>query len=123
MGRGELLRTLDGTMLAPCALGGVHTLCFVAPAQAGEDVLLVLDDLGGLIGFTDDMMRLSAQPDIEHGSQEDSDRYDAMVVEATVSERRRFWGTALQVRCNPTQYPNIPISRSRFATSIKKSRS
>ena len=55
-------------------------------AQVGSDVLLVLDDLTGLVGFTDDMIGLSSQPEIEHGDQEASDRYDAMVIEAILPQ-------------------------------------
>ena len=68
----------------------------------GKDVLLVLDDFTGLIGFSRDMARLSPQLEIAEDDSEDTPsaeqmvEYEGMIINALLAERRRFLGTTLQ---------------------------
>lgn len=70
----------------------------------GKDVLLVLDDFTGLVGFSRDMARLSPQLEM---AEDDSDsegapsaeqmvEYEGMIINALLAERRRFLGMTLQ---------------------------
>ena len=68
----------------------------------GKDVLLVLDDFTGLIGFSRDMARLSPQLEIAEDDSEDTPsaeqmvEYEGMIINALLAERRRFLGMTLQ---------------------------
>ena len=68
----------------------------------GEDVLLVLDDFTGLVGFSRDMARLSPQLEMEEDDSEDAPsaeqmvEYEGMIINALLAERRRFLGMTLQ---------------------------
>ena len=68
----------------------------------GKDVLLVLDDFTGLIGFSRDMARLSPQLEIAEDDSEDAPsaeqmvEYEGMIINALLAERRRFLGMTLQ---------------------------
>jgi|TARA_B100001142_G_scaffold323790_1_gene374413 hypothetical protein len=68
----------------------------------GQDVLLVLDDFTGLIGFTVDMAKLSPQLENSAPTEEDGVErmveYEGMIINALLAERRRFLGMTLQ-RC------------------------
>ena len=76
----------------------------------GKDVLLVLDDFTGLIGFSRDMARLSPQLEIAEDDSEDTPsaeqmvEYEGMIINALLAERRRFLGMTLQrvARLNDT---------------------
>jgi F-type H+-transporting ATPase subunit alpha len=66
----------------------------------GKDVLLVLDDFTGLIGFSKDMARLSPQlvigEDDAGATKERMVEYEGMIINALLAERRRFLGMTLQ---------------------------
>ena len=68
----------------------------------GEDVLLVLDDFTGLVGFSRDMARLSPQLEMAEDDSEDAPsaeqmvEYEGMIINALLAERRRFLGMTLQ---------------------------
>ena len=68
----------------------------------GKDVLLVLDDFTGLVGFSRDMARLSPQLEIAEDDSEGAPsaeqmvEYEGMIINALLAERRRFLGMTLQ---------------------------
>ena len=67
----------------------------------GKDVLLVLDDFTGLVGFSTEMSRLSPQlaeagPNEEEIGEERMVEYEGMIINALLAERRRFLGMTLQ---------------------------
>jgi F-type H+-transporting ATPase subunit alpha len=68
----------------------------------GKDVLLVLDDFTGLVGFSRDMARLSPQLEMAEDDSEDAPsaeqmvEYEGMIINALLAERRRFLGMTLQ---------------------------
>jgi F-type H+-transporting ATPase subunit alpha len=68
----------------------------------GKDVLLVLDDFTGLVGFSRDMARLSPQLEMAEDDAEDAPsaeqmvEYEGMIINALLAERRRFLGMTLQ---------------------------
>ena len=73
-----------------------------AARAEGKDVLLVLDDFTGLIGFSREMGRLSPQLEIDEDTSEDAPtkeqmvEYEGMIINALLAERRRFLGMTLQ---------------------------
>ena len=68
----------------------------------GKDVLLVLDDFTGLVGFSRDMARLSPQLEMAEDDSEGAPsaeqmvEYEGMIINALLAERRRFLGMTLQ---------------------------
>ena len=68
----------------------------------GKDVLLVLDDFTGLVGFSRDMARLSPQLEMAEDESEGAPsaeqmvEYEGMIINALLAERRRFLGMTLQ---------------------------
>ena len=65
----------------------------------GKDVMLVLDDFTGLIGFSTEMGRLSPQLVDAGPGGEDEEKmveYEGMIINALLAERRRFLGMTLQ---------------------------
>tara|TARA_B110000977_G_scaffold195888_1_gene275182 strand:- start:3332 stop:4546 length:1215 start_codon:yes stop_codon:yes gene_type:complete len=73
-----------------------------AARSLGKDVLLVLDDFTGLIGFSREMGRLSPQLDFDEDTSENAPskeqmvEYEGMIINALLAERRRFLGMTLQ---------------------------
>ena len=67
-----------------------------AAREKGEDVLLVLDDFTGLVGFPGEMARLSPQLEMEDATEEEMVEYEGMIINALLAERRRFLGMTLQ---------------------------
>ena len=67
-----------------------------AAREKGEDVLLVLDDFTGLVGFPGEMARLSPQLEMEDATEEEMVEHEGMIINALLAERRRFLGMTLQ---------------------------
>ena len=67
-----------------------------AAREKGEDVLLVLDDFTGLVGFPGEMARLSPQLEMKDATEEEMVEYEGMIINALLAERRRFLGMTLQ---------------------------
>lgn len=67
--------------------------------DAGEDVLLLIDDFTAVSSFWDEMVAMDPDPEQPEGEELDEERlveYEGMLVSANSAQRRRFFSTTLQ---------------------------